>query len=173
MSSRELNGCDPQQIPPKNVLCFCSPYLLTDNLACQSLLPGIVVGVNMARARYSSTITVPTANGCVIRVRHSNAENKSLLNRSCTFPTGLEPIEEVDEDETPSDSVHIPSIRPSYPRTRSSLRGLQGGHTHRKRRYTWYCCQCEAGPNSAEYDPKCLECYHERCGDCKVETRKA
>ena len=53
---------------------------------------------------------------------------------------------------------------------------VSSGHREcpvKKRRITWYCCQCGDGPNEVNYVLKCLECGHERCESCTLETTKA
>jgi hypothetical protein len=84
------------------------------------------------------------------------------------LPTIIEHIEEDEGVDLRKVSLHVAPAR----RDCSSLSGSPGEKRKKKRRVTWFCCQCQAGPNETNYVPSCLECYHPQCGDCTVETTK-
>ncbi|KAK0665800.1 hypothetical protein QBC41DRAFT_8722 [Cercophora samala] len=39
--------------------------------------------------------------------------------------------------------------------------------------HVWYCDDCHFGPLNISIDAHCVNCGHQRCSYCKVETHKA
>ncbi|KAE9365297.1 hypothetical protein N431DRAFT_549536 [Stipitochalara longipes BDJ] len=89
----------------------------------------------------------------------------SLRRKSKSPLSSLNTIIEVEED------VRDNSLKTMMPFPSSQQLGP--GHTPRKRRYMWFCCQCGDGPSDVDYVSSCTECYHPRCRTCKVATKTA
>jgi hypothetical protein len=107
-------------------------------------------------------------------VQRLNPASEPMLRReSLALLPSLEPILEVetedDDNELPKNKVR----RRVTGVTSQHIRQLGPRHRPRTKRYTWFCCQCGAGPNEINYVPDCLECYHARCEGCNVVTTKA
>ncbi|PVH86212.1 hypothetical protein DL98DRAFT_510866 [Cadophora sp. DSE1049] len=94
-----------------------------------------------------------------------NRTNMSALSR----PHRLEPIIEDDEGDSSDVPVRRQAVQPAL---RSHARPCRL-HGPRTKRVVWFCCQCQSGPNAFNYVLQCLECYHDRCTDCQIETSKA
>ena len=105
---------------------------------------------------------VPQSN-LVIESIHSRT-NMLTQNR----PRRLEPIIEDDEGES-REALNQSHAEQAVLQPSSQNHQLHGP---RNRRVVWFCCQCAIGPYEFNYVIECLDCYHARCSDCRVESSK-
>lgn len=106
--------------------------------------------------------------------QHLNRVSESLRRQeSISLLLSLEPIMEVEEEEDDEEESRMGTVIMSVTTIASPPnRQLGPPKPSRKRIHVWFCCQCGNGGHTVNYVEECLECYHSRCGVCRVETMK-
>lgn len=116
---------------------------------------------------------VPHAIDEEIPAQRLNRVSEPMLPReNLALLPSLEPILEVEEEENDESRRGVVMGSSMLMTSRHNWQ-LGPRQPQKKRRETWFCCQCGDGPNEAHYVLSCLECYHPRCDSCTVATTKA
>ena len=64
-----------------------------------------------------------------------------------------------------TETIHYDEALDEHPKISFADHSLYGPRT--KSSY-WFCCRCKDGPKNTTLQTRCIECNHDRCGNCRT-----